>query len=544
MTYKSASKWRLLALHPYVLFLLVALAVWWPDGFNIGPVNDGWIRLGQGVEFVNSSSVRAFNIWPYTLSNFLMDSSFRSWQFVLFSLTLLRGIVWFEVIKLWLPGYRVFAVACGLIAMFHPFDSSFFWLGSMGADFAILLALVLCLASLWHLRSNSLASFLALFLLQFMSCFTYPGFLPLIIVFPALAWILRRIEGFQPPYIYLVKISVPVLFFTGLLLVLASRGSGRAGIVVDLNVHRTLAGYLAAARYVVDGFSSIFTSWPFSALLFAIAPASVALAIGITTVNVNGYSQTPRKSAVFYLILVVGLLVLAAVSYLPYAITVLRFGDSRQLLAAGIFIYTPLLLLPFVVLPKYLPSAYLSGAFLALFSVATAATGLEVRQQWVRGYRAEEALLAAVSTAIPNPAKGSTIVIALSSSDQAKMIDGFYNRYQAFGNAIRLIYGDATLDAGFIDTARSQMDFNADTLSINSRNHVNDMSDVPYNKLLLLGYNTDKTAQVLDSTWFARFKAVDSTLVTHKLGTFHMLPSPNATTCTLLEPQFRPAYCH
>lgn len=28
-------------LHPYALFILIAIMVWMPGGFNVGPVNDG-----------------------------------------------------------------------------------------------------------------------------------------------------------------------------------------------------------------------------------------------------------------------------------------------------------------------------------------------------------------------------------------------------------------------------------------------------------------------------------------------------------------------
>lgn len=46
-------------LHPYLIFVVVALVVWLPDGFNIGPVNDGWVGITR-IHLVDSAfDVRA-----------------------------------------------------------------------------------------------------------------------------------------------------------------------------------------------------------------------------------------------------------------------------------------------------------------------------------------------------------------------------------------------------------------------------------------------------------------------------------------------------
>ncbi|HLW73483.1 MAG TPA: hypothetical protein VKT74_00280, partial [Gammaproteobacteria bacterium] len=122
-------------LHPYTLFILVALVVWMRDGFNIGPVNDGWIKLEQFLShsrIYNDSGIRMFGSIPRELGMHLYSGGFLGWQAALFLLTVLRAGLYYEIVKRLFPAHGALAIACGLIALFHPADDVYFWVDVTG----------------------------------------------------------------------------------------------------------------------------------------------------------------------------------------------------------------------------------------------------------------------------------------------------------------------------------------------------------------------------------------------------------------------------
>src|SRR5215469_15901278 len=128
-----------LLLHPYVLFLAVTFLVFWPEGFNIGPANDAWRNLSGSPMQLGSFGPRFFGNLPKVLGMRLVSGGFQGWESVLLCLTALRGMLCYEIVKRLFAGFPLFALCCGLIALFHPADTVYFWMDSIGVDFAFVL---------------------------------------------------------------------------------------------------------------------------------------------------------------------------------------------------------------------------------------------------------------------------------------------------------------------------------------------------------------------------------------------------------------------
>lgn len=535
-------------LHPYLLFLVAALAVWWPDGYNIGPVTDAWLKLDYAVPasplaFYNFKSAEIFTLWPYAHSVILSAGGFQVCQVALLAFTVMRAALWYEIVKRLFPENPPFAVACGLTALFHPFDEGIFWLGALGVHLALVWALAYCVAALEHLRSGSRVSLAGMFVLQIIYCLNYPAFLLIIVALPVGAWILRRIAGFRDPLGYIIKIGIPVFIFIGLQLLLATRGVGREGKVIDLDLHEVWAGYVYAGSHVAKAAVQFFTECKLAYLAAAFIPAVLAyLALVVGAIGPAPLRE-PGRSRTFYWVSAGGLLVLALLSYLPYALSTDRFDDTRQFLAAGIFVSALLLLLPCVALRKYFQSRHAAGALLAVVMVGTVISGLEGRKQWVDDYRAQEGLLASIAALLPHPAAGSFIVVNLEDKSQPHELAGFYNRHQTLEGALHMMYDDPSLHAAFTEFGEAPFTFGKDGVAINSHNPENQGLSAPYGSLILIDYSGSRQARLLDRQWLAQFAPKGISFGNRNLGHYDAAPSSGAIICTLLEKDYRPAYC-
>ena len=531
-------------LHPYTLFLLVALATWLLDGFNIGYVNDGWVQLAAGKTLANYHSTRVFGIFPRSLGLLLVPSGFQGLQMVLLALTVLRGVLMFEIVKRLIPSRPLFAVAAGLVALFHPADEVYFWVDAVGVCFALVLALICCLAALVHLQTRSRESLATLLFFQLLSCFTYSAFLPLIIGFPVGAWLLRRAEGYRDSPLYLLKTSLLVLAFVGFEAGMAAQGFTRDSAVADVNLHSALLGYAFQSHMFGETLEDFFTSSMRVYWLVALPVGLAAWYVGASLYGKQGDMRLEgKRSWRFYALLVAGLSVLAALSYLPYAVSTQRFDNTRMLLAAGIFIYMIFLLPLFVLLPKYLHVKHAFAALLAVLAMCVVVTGLEHRQWWVSMYRTQEGLMSAIAAVVPDPPPGSVIVVNLHRGWQAKALAGFYNRRNAFSSALGLMYGDIDLQAGFTDFEQPPFVFDRASLEVRSQIPSDMGLVVPYDRLVLVDYLPDGSAHILDRAWLQRWAPKGMDLSAYKPGDYGSAPGEGAIICTMLEKDHRPAYC-
>ncbi len=442
-----------------------------------------------------------------------------------------------------LPRHRLLAIACGLVAIFHPADRFYFWLDASNVDTAFVFALGACLAALLHLRSRSRSSLLALLSLQALCCLTYDAFLLLLIAFPVLVWIGYRIAGARPPVLFLFKSTLVVFLYIGFIAFMMLQGKGREARVVDLNVWATLAGYVFALKSMVQAPASIWGAASLRYLPYALLPAVIAYA-ATTRSAVSGVEH--RDSWYWEAGFVIGLLILAGLAYLPYAVTDQRFGNNRELFAAGLCFYMAVLALIFFALSAWLPANPHPGRLLvALLALGVVLTGLESRVSWVESYRHEEGLLAAIAATVPDPPPGSVIVVKLQHGWQMPPLYGFYNRKEAFTNALRKMYGDYTLNGGFIDLMTWQPFAHFDTKGVEMSESIgsNRGLTAPYDHLLLLIYHPDGKAYWLRENWFKQYAPAGMDVSGYKVRDYGSAPGPGATTCTLLEKGFRPAYC-
>lgn len=263
--------------HPYALFLIVTLAVYLPDGFNIGDINDGWIELGYVIKvdaLLKGGLARMFGGLPMWLGLHIDPFDFRGLQIFMLLFTVIRGSLVYEIVNRMTPQARLFSVAAGLIACFHPADRGFFWVGAIGLFFVFDVALAACLCAIVYLENRSWTCLLATVVLQLVAGLSYPGYIPLMLAIPAGALVLSHMRGSRASLVSLASVNIGLVLSVCVALLVLHKGTGRDSKVADFNLHSALLGYQWAV-------ATLATSW--SALLQAlnawyILPASLAAA--------------------------------------------------------------------------------------------------------------------------------------------------------------------------------------------------------------------------------------------------------------------------
>lgn len=528
--------------HPYLIYLLIALVVWWPDGFKIGPVSDGWTDI-TNPEFVpDRFVVRYLQEVPHAIGIRLTPNSFVGWQWVLLAMTVSRGILMFELMKRLMPRQLFFALACGALVMFHPADNVYFWVDWTNVDVAWALAIAACLVAVLYLRSGNLLELVLLWLLQLWCCLTYTGFPPILLAFPVLAWGLQKSERRIAPLHRLSLSLVIVAFFIAFVMYEVMHGLGREGHEWNPHVLLILSGFWAELKLVFELPIDCLRGMPPIYAVYGLIPAA---AMWLMCPRASAQTSDAHPGWRFYLRVCGVFVVLAVAGYLPYAVSSLRYGNTRQLLAAGFFIYAALLLPLFVVLSRRPRGLVVSRLFVALLAGYVTVVGLQTRAWNVAAYRSEESLLSAIATALPHPAPASSVFVKFDRNFNTRPLAGFYGREEMFIQALRLMYGDATLNGGFVDVSSpAPFDFHSDGLDIAQTGLWGKQpSRIPYRNLMLVSYRADGTAQILDRAWLQQQAPKGIDLSGYAPVTAADRPAPQAHICGLLERDRRPAYC-
>ena len=380
---------------------------------------------------------------------------------------------------------------------------------------------------------------------QIVACLTYSAFLVLMLVFPVGVWILHRMEGGKTPWSWLLRTSWLLVVYIAFLLtlILAQLGGHEAG-VAELSLRDILAGYgsetLLFFQHSWDSiveFQPIYFLWALPPAVFGFFTAR-ALRSGE---KAEGEVGRDRR---WYAVLCFGLIALAAACYLPYAASDVRFGAERELFGAGIFLYTLFLLPVFIWLPRRLRWPRLPWLLVALLVGSTTLTGLEKREFWTSSYRTQEQLLAKIAATVPQPPPDTMFVIHLQTGWQAKSLGGIYNRRRALELALHLMYGDRTLRAAFTPYRGPLFEFKGNQVSaVQLFNDNKYDSFAPVAKTVILDYGPDGKMHVLDRTWLQQNAPKGTDLTAYAPGGYGTAPRADAIVCTMLEPQFRPAYC-
>ena len=538
------AKLRQVLLHPYALFLLLALIPFLYTGFDIGPANDGWIKLGgflAGGSIYNINTTRVFGGMPRDLGMLLGGGGFAGWQGFLLLFTVLRGVLFYEIVRRLFPEVRAFAVACGLIAIFQPADAVDFWVDVTGVQMALVTALAACLGALVYLQTGRRAALLAMLLFQLFTCLTYSAFLLLMLAFPLGAWLLRRAEGLAAGWLYLLRCCWLPIAYVAFQAVLVLLHFGHEGQVADLRPLRILGGYgLESLVFLQNSVEWI------ADLHWAYLPwALPVVALAWFTARSAGAQERATHTRRWWLLLCLGLLALAAACYFPYAVSAVRLGGRRQLFMAAVFLYMLALLPLFFWLPRKLKLSWLPWMFTAAIALVSALVGLQHRSYWAETYRGEEKLLAGIATLAPQPTSGTYFVVHLHSATQARSLGGFSNRRTALEFALRLMYRDHSLHAAFTAPAGPMFTFTPAQLVVRQRLRINRGGNrAPYSQLVVVDFTPDGKIRLLGREWLQRYappgiglKDYDPKL---RLGA---VPSPDSKVCVLLERKMRPDYC-
>ncbi len=547
-------------LHPYVLFCLIPLLVYLPQGFNIGPVNDGWIMLATTLKphgLRVPDTTRIFGSFARSVGILISSDSFVGWQSVLLVLTILRGIIFYELGRLFLPGNRLFALVFGLCALFHPLDNMFFWVDASGIDLAFLALGLSCLCALAYLENGKRSYLVGAVLLQVVTAFSYTAFMLLMFAIPVGAWILRRMEGQRKSPLYLAEICTGPFVLLVVQAYLAARGVGREGKVLDLHAAKVLSGFDAQVHHLLPNLASVFEHFQPQYLLIVIAVSILGLGVAFLVERQTREAEAveqPKRDIRFYAVLVLGLLALALVSYLPFAVSDVRNGDRRQMFAAGIFICTAVLVPFFCCLRGQPWPRRLQVVLVAVLALFVCATGLMKREPWVAQYRHQERLLAAVAQLVPDPPEQATIVVQLHSRPQSKLLAGFYNRKVAFMTALRFMYGRVAQDADkheeklgirgtFAPVRGEPFSFSKDSLTVQNALHPKNSLTVPYAQLFVVDYPAEGEPRLLTRTELQALAPAGTDLSDYKPDAVAAAPDKRSIACTMFERRYRPDYC-
>jgi hypothetical protein len=526
--------------HPYLLFLMVAAAVWLPQGFDIGPVNDGWVQMGRGL--LRSDPSRIFGNLPIRVGMLLTPDSFVGIQCVLLVLVLLHAVFFYEIVRRLFPDRELIAVAAGLIGLFHSADRSYFWVGAMGLQFSLAAALASCVCAIQYLdhrRRRDLAVGVAL---QLLSILTYLAFVPLILGVPCGAYLLRRLAGARPPIWSLFKINLCLVVAAGVYLYLLHTGVGRNSKVVDVHFAAVLSGYGWALRHLFDSIPAVFAALQPLYLVPALLLAAIAYPAAARAAREHEPVRTMDTSERRYLAAAVaGLAALALLCYLPYSISTVRYSGARTLLACGMCAYTALavVLLAWVEMRLHRRWLALSVMLLAGYTVLV---GQRQREPWLDSYRAEERLLAGIAASVPHPYPGTVFLVYLHETAQADAIDGFYNRQLAFSTALANMYGDPTLTGGFVGFGDDAVSLDADGVTMRGfRGSEGRLQS--YRSLVVVDYPADAPATVLGTAWLRQQAGTQAAAAAAYSPHFDTQPAAGAITCSMLESGMRPGYC-
>lgn len=536
-------------LYPYLLFACVVLAVWVPGGFNVGPYKIEDLALmrdhGPHGNLLDTMVTRLFRDLPVWLGLHLTPGSLQGWQWMLLLLAFARGALFHAILRRMLPGQELFALLGGLLALFHPADSSYFYVNSTGMQFALALSLAGALCAVDYLDSGRRSMLAGMAVFEFLAGFTYSGFLPLTAALPVGAWVLKWVrESTRPKLSYLALVSAVPVVLLGVSLAFIDQKVGRDSGVADFHLHGVLSGYALAAKRLVLGFGTLANGFEYSYLI----PLAVVAIAGLW-VGWRAYRAEPMPAASLrlHLVTVAGLLLLAALSYLPYSLSTVRFEDKRQLLMAGVFAYGAAVYVLLLALRPHLYRSWLRAALVAVLAAAVTLAALEKREFLLGRYRAVEAVLAAVAQAVPNPASGSFILIQMDSGQQVRKVPSLYGKQISITVALQLLYGDETLQAGLNVFGKRQVAFDTKGVLTNlvyrGPQHHKQRVYAGYDRLIVVHYPRRGPARVLGAQWLEQKAGVAKPEVPYAPGKLIHAGPGRSTACVLLEHDYRPKYC-
>lgn len=349
---RSFYQYKLVLLIVLILNLMIVGYFWYVLGENYTPVNDGWVsvtaydhNLSMNKKFMSCLQPRGLRGIPHLLAINFEGDGFVTIRAFLATINIFTGIGMFLVLNRFFPKKTLFSIITSLLIMYFPYGDTMFWLGAFGVN----LGYLLCIYSTYYFicsieDSSNLKFWVAIFLL-FLSGRTYPGYLiaQALVIF---IFIFSKKKSWKT--FWLKSLLFSITWGLGLLQFAYNvvSGNGREGKVTNFEWAEVLKGFGKA-------FKNLYINAPVE--LFKINPAQLDVAIFVIVLLVAAqlFIVAKLKSGeydavlvakeyrkiILYLTALAPLILIAG--YMPYSISDIRQGTSRQLLFArpGIVIF-------------------------------------------------------------------------------------------------------------------------------------------------------------------------------------------------------------
>lgn len=323
--------------------LAITAAFWLHPGLNMYPVGDGWQIYGAyDGDFSPGNLLFGFHrdlrMLPYLIARAWEPGGFRllNLQLILIDAGILLGLFCVSRRVLGGRGVAAFLVAC--LAMFFPRDPTMFWLGAFGVNLSLLLMLWSSHAAFRALDQRRIGWLLLSLALLYLGARTYPGFLflPLLLVSYVLvhdAGVRGYMRAFPkwilPQWVVLALAFAPTL-------AAAAYGGGYEARRADLDPLLIARGYGAMLANVGWRWTDSLAPperWTWLPLaVMAVAAAIVLWRLSRRASTSSGAGLRPdAKSLGLFTCMCLGLML---ASFLPYAVTDLRFEFNRELIGS------------------------------------------------------------------------------------------------------------------------------------------------------------------------------------------------------------------
>jgi hypothetical protein len=333
--------------------ILVVIGLWGIfglfTGFSVETVVVYQSDIAQGIRgFIYwADPLRKFLSLFYHLSYILGSSvgdrgSYVPYQLVYGSLWVLRSLLTYLIVMRLMPNYPALAFFAGLFAALHAADNGLNFVGQLhqfGFVFLMLLSFLFMLLALdSSSRVTTIAWAMGSAFSGYLSLWTYESPLPVMLLFPIAAGLLRRDVPFGRLSLVSIIYLIPILIFVGenAQRYLTSSGGGANTYQASVSRHDFSIGALASDLWLHLANSVVPWNWPHAYIswrripeyMIAFVPVLTAIVLlaPIAVSKEQGSSQAFSWSPRLLLFAFISFAMLCA-SYL----VVLIFAENRQL---------------------------------------------------------------------------------------------------------------------------------------------------------------------------------------------------------------------
>ncbi len=492
---------------PFALIAFTVIVVWLPFDLNVTPTAEFWFQRNDVESF--STIIRSFDrmkdrvfwFWSGVLGDWLTPDTFIGHQIVFILVYIFRGILTYFILRKLFPRHPKWALVVSLVSLFNPADQrSLFWLGALHvhAHDALFLLSVYLFLIVWDKPKRW--GWIALLFFQNIVLWSYEGTFLLTLAVPALLFYLEKTWHLSK---YSIKIMLlwyisPMICIIIKLFMYNNLDSAKSLVL------RRIAPSIQV-REIIDGvgkaFYQIFIAWYANIKIYFYKDVFLIYGgfvfVGVLLFLLYKQRDVDNEFEInldISFLFITGILIIV-LGFLPYALTErLRYRYDRTLLmpwiGAAIIITTI-----FWQLCKIERKGYLTILFSSLLIGMTVVIALGKHDRKISESQMQNAVLAQIVRAIPQPEEGSGILLiyeydcTIGEKDCHKPKSLALRHNRVFTAALRFIYDDSTL-SGFI-TRYSTKDalFNPE----------NKEELLSLSKLIIIRYSPQKNDVIVES---------------------------------------------